>query len=200
MEEAEGGRMGKKTSWIKKKDITDIFNERLVEILGGENKNYSALELGQPSDILKSAGLPDLPIQMSVQRLIDKKLQATHPFKLLSVVHMPDYIARPIAVFQSKTRKDCKVILTEMENEGANIVVVVETNKLLGKINVNSVRSVYPKDNIKDILRWVCKDGLLEYIHKQKFPNWLDKQQSISADVTQLIKDSTKIVQKFENP
>lgn len=182
------------------KAVCNEFNERLKLIMQGNNTNYKPLELGMPSYILLNAGLPDLPIQMSVQRLVDKKLQTNHPFKLVSIVHMPEYIANPLAVFQSKTRGDSKVIFTEMENDGVNIVAAIEMSKTSGKLEVNSVRSVYPKDNVKEILQWVAENNLMEYAHKKNFLNWLSKQQSNSADVTRLIKDSTKVVNNFENP
>jgi hypothetical protein len=138
------------------------------------------MELGKPSAILINAGLPDLPIQMSVKRLVDKKLQANHPFSLVSVVHMPEFPADPIAVFQSKTRGDSKVVLTEMQEKGINFVVAIQMEKLKGD---------------KDVLRWNGEDGLMEYCHKEKILEWFGKQQSISAEVTKLIGDPTRLIQ-----
>ena len=112
---------------------------------------------------------------------------------------MPDHLAEPIAIFQSKTRNDCKVILTEMEDKGINMVVVIELKKLCGKQEVNSVRSVYPKDNVLDVLQWIAEYELLEYVNKEKILNWFCKQQSNSADVTKLIKDCTKVIEKCKN-
>lgn len=177
------------------KAVNNAFNERIKEILSGSNQNYKPLELGRPCAILINAGLPDLPIQMSVKRLVDKKLQANHPFSLISVVHMPEFLADPIAVFQSKTRGDSKVVLTDMQEKGINFVVAIQMEKLKGDIDVNDVRSVYPKDNVKDILRWIAEDGLMEYCHKEKILDWFGKQQSISAEVTKLIGDCTKLIQ-----
>lgn len=177
------------------KKINDEYNNRIRELILGANDNFRPIDLGKPSDILLGCGIPNLPIQMSVQRLVDKKLQTNHPFSLVSVVHMPEYLAKPMCVFQSKTKMDCKVILTEMEEKGVNIAIALELSKLCGNIEANSVRSVYPKDNIKDILKWISKDNLLEYCDKQKVLKWLGKQQSNSADVTRLLKDTTNIVQ-----
>lgn len=178
------------------KDICNKFNDRLKIIISGTNENYTPLQLGMPCEHLINCGLPDLPIEMSVQRLVDKKLQTNHPFSLVSVVHMPEHLAKPIAIFQSKTRLDSKVILTEMIEEGINFVVAVEMRRVKGSKEVNDVRSVYPKDNIKDILRWIAEDDLMEYCNKEKALNWLGKQQSNSAEVAKLIKGCTKIIEK----
>jgi len=177
------------------KTVNNAFNERIKEIMSGSNQNYRSLELGKPCAILIKVGLPDLPIQMSVKRLVDKKLQLNHPFSLVSVVHMPEFLADPIAVFQSKTRGDCKVVLTDMQEKGVNFVVAIQMEKLKGDVDVNDVRSVYPKDNVKDVLRWIAEDGLMEYCNKEKILDWFGKQQSISAEVTKLIGDCTKIIQ-----
>ena len=178
------------------RQINDAFNERLRLLISGNNIDYRVLELGNPSPILLQAGFPDLPIQMSVQRLIDKKLQSNHPFKLVSVIHMPESLAVPVAVFQSKTRAGSKVLLTDMEHQGINIVVAIECNKEKGIALINDVRSVYPKDNIKDIFRWIVEDGLMEYHEKEKILNWIGKQQSNSAEVTSLIEDTVKLINK----
>jgi hypothetical protein len=179
------------------KIVNGNFNERLRPIINGANTDYNPLALGRPSQTLLNAGVPDLPIEMSVQRLIDKKLQANHPFRLVSVVHMPEFLSDPIAIFQSKTRLECKVVLTEMESESVNMVVVIEINRPKGSFLINDIRSVYPKDNIVDILRWIVQDGLLEYADKEKVLNWIDKQQSNSAEVTHLIEDAVKVIKKF---
>lgn len=176
------------------RQVNNGFNDRLMPILKGTNTDFRPLELGSPSPLLLDCGFPDLPIQVSVQRLVDKKLQVSHPFKISSIVNMPDCLRDPIAVFQSKTNTNSKVILTEMEENGVNFVVAVELNKFCGRINANSVRSLYPKDNIKDILLWHSVYNLAEHVNKEKFLNWLGKQQSNSADVTQLIKDTTKLL------
>ena len=165
------------------KTVNNAFNERIKEIMSGSNQNYKPLELGKPCAILIAAGLPDLPIQMS-----------PHPFSLVSVVHMPEFLADPIAVFQSKTRGDSKVVLTDMQEKGINFVVAIQMEKLKGKMDVNDIRSVYPKDNVKDVLRWIAEDGLMEYCNKEKILDWFGKQQSISAEVTKLIGDSTKVI------
>lgn len=113
---------------------------------------------------------------------------------------MPDELRDPIMVFQSRTRADSKVILTSMEDKGINIIVAIELNREKPSNHVNSIRSVYPKDNFKDVLRWICEDKLLEYCNKEKALKWMGKQQSNSADVTRLLEGSVKIIEFFKNP
>lgn len=173
--------------------VNNIFNEQLRDIING-NADYKALDIGCPSSILLKCGVPNLLIQISAQRLVSKKMQSNHPFSLNSVINMPECISNPIAVFQSKTRANSKVVLTEMEEDGVNFIVAIEKERNFGEIEVNSIRTVFPKDNIKDILRWIGEEDLMEYCDKQKILKWLDKQQSNSADVAKLLKDCTNII------
>lgn len=174
--------------------INARYNERIRLILQGGNIDYSPLQLGPPSPILLNTGIPDLPIEMSVHRLIDKKLQNNHPFSLVSVVNMPECIQAPLAIFKSKTRIDSKVILTDMEENEIHFVIALEMNREKIAYRVNDIRSVYPKDNFADILRWIARDNLLEYADKQKALKWLGKQQSNSAEVARLLEDSTNLI------
>lgn len=192
----KGGQVDKKL-----RTINNEFNDRLKDMLSGNNKNYKPLYFGHPSAILASCGFPDLPIEMSIDRLNEKINQKNHIFSLVEIVNLPEHIANPIAVFQSETAGNNKVILTELGSKGHNIVVAIEINKSIhNKLFVNSIRSVYPKDNVKHVLKWIVEYGLMEYVQKEKFLNWLDKQLPIAADFTRLIKETTNIVNSFENP
>lgn len=183
---------------IRRKTANE-FNQRLKQLMGGANVNYSPLEFGTPSQILLDCGFPNLPIQMSIHKLIDKKLQSNHPFSLLSVFDMPEFIQSPIAIFQSKGFEDRKVILTDMEEDGFNFIAAVELQREKPNgVNVNDIRSVYPKDNILDVLRWICAD-LMEHCDKEKVLKWLGKQQSNSAEVARLLEDSTNVINNFTN-
>ncbi len=191
-----GGGVGNKTL----NEICDDFNYRIREIAKGGNKNYKPIFLGMPSDILLSCGFPYLPIEMTVKRLTEKKEQQNHKFTFSSVIDMPEYIGNPIAVFQSKTKINSKVILTEMTQDNVNMVVAIETKEPYSNIFTNSVRSLYQKDNIPEILSWICEHNLMEYVDKKKVVDWLSKRRSNCADVTKLINHTTNVVQNFENP
>ncbi len=180
--------------------VNGIYNERLRQILSGNNKDFSPLDIGCPHKCLIDCGLPILPIQVSVKTLTTKAVQSNHPYKLSDLAHLPEYVCRPIAVFRSATSMDdTKVILTEMEANGVNIIVIIRPNQIYKGYAVNDIRSMYPKDNIKPILEWICVINLLEYCDKQKILDWLSKHQYNPDEVTKLIKDCTKIIQEIDN-
>ncbi|MEG2151609.1 MAG: hypothetical protein RRY36_10380, partial [Bacteroidaceae bacterium] len=157
------------------------------------------------NDILLSSGIPDLPIELSSDRLQIKAEQENHLFNLSSVVNLSTAMQYPIAVFNSNTQSKSKVILTELCN-GEKIIVVLraESNKVSGRkvLYVNRIKSIYPKDT-KQIISWINQNNLLRYVDKIKATDWLGKQQFNSADVAipnNSLNSATKIIESFVNP
>jgi hypothetical protein len=175
--------------------INARFNEELQQQIDGTLPRGHTYGLGNAGSILQSASIPNLPIELQASRLSDKSIQENHPFDLAEVKDLPKAIQNPLAVFRSATHIGSFVIMTEIEYKGEKFVVAVEANKKQGKIEVNSIRSVYPKKN-RQVANWI-DEGLLEYGHKQKMTEWLSKQQSNSADVRKLFGRATKVVQNF---
>jgi len=163
------------------------FNEDLQKQIDGKllskEKPYHTYELGVPGEVLLSAGVPDLPIQVTAKTLAEKSnpnYKNSHPFDLSEVKDLPKAIQDPIMIFESKTRNDSKVILTELKSKGVNFVVAIEIDgksEYNKSIRINSIRSLYPKDQVKDIVAWI-RSGLLKYVNKEKALTFVTQMQS----------------------
>ncbi|MDE5606255.1 MAG: hypothetical protein K2I68_03025 [Bacteroidales bacterium] len=180
------------------KAVNARFNLELARQIAGTLPAGHIYQFGHPSAILLSAGLPDLPIEMAARRLVDKAMQKNHPFDLAEVENLVLAIQTPLSVFRSATHIGSNVILTALEHRGRNFVVAIQTNKKKGKIEINDIRSLYPK-NGRAVMGWITQD-LLDYADKKRVVEWLSKQRSNSAEVRKLFNHATKIVQNFENP
>ncbi len=178
--------------------VSETFDSQLQQQIDGTLPAGHIYNLGMPGAILRSAGLPNLPIELAASRLTDKSMQENHPFDIAEVRGLVDAIQDPLAIFRSATHIGSFVVLTEIQHGGRNFVVAIEANRRQGRIEVNSIRSVYPKNN-KQVANWI-EEGLLEYAHKERMSEWFSKQQSNSADVRKLFRHTAKIVQNFENP
>ena len=187
------------------------FNAELQSQKEGRLRKGHVYNLGMPSAFLRSAGVADLPMQLTARRLAtkaDKDYKNDHPFDLTDVKNLPKALAAPIAVFDSGTVGGTKVVLTELEDrKGNNFVVILRLDEIKGKkaldVKVNSVRSIYPKDNVQGILKWINEDRLLVAVDEKKAINWIGKQRSNSADVTKTANsfdDAAKVIKGFENP
>ncbi|WP_320973830.1 JAB domain-containing protein, partial [Dysgonomonas capnocytophagoides] len=192
--------------------INDRFNKELQQQIEGTLPKGHVYYLGNPNNILRCAGIPDLSIELAASKLslkASKTYESNHPFELSAVMNLPGAIQNPIAVFDSKTRAGSKVIMTELTNsEGNHFIIAMQTNIPKNRygtrtIQINDIRSVYPKDNIRDIVNWINRGDLLKWVDKTKLGNWLAQQRSNSAEVATPVSEfdvASKIVENYENP
>lgn len=184
----EGVRMQKGDEGLSLQETSDAinarFNEELKKQIEGTLPKGHIYSLGMPSNALRSAGVPNLPIELTARRLATKASQeyhSEHPFELSDIQNLPQAIAHPIAVFDSSTRSDSTVVLTELQDSrGVNFVVALRVvrssvSRSL-EIDVNDIRSIYPKDRVTSILKWITSGKML----------WVDKKKALSWITTQL--------------
>ena len=183
------------------KKANDRFNEELEMQVKGELEEGHVYKLGMPSEILLSTGVPNLPIQMSAQRLKDKATKFGHNFDIAEVKDLVNAIQKPIAIFEYGDRNKSQNLIVEIQKDGKNFIIGLSLNPVVkGKaLEINSVRNVFPKDNA-EWLNWISQNKLL-YADKEKIQALIDKQQTNLADVNYLnLDDVTKKVKDFENP
>jgi hypothetical protein len=163
--------------------MNERFNNELEAQINGDLPKGHIYQLGRPGDILRNAGIPDLPIEVNATTLTkksDPNYKNSHPFELSEIKDLPNAIQDPIMVFDSKTKKGSKVILTELQSKGVNFVVAMEMNskgRYNKNIEINSIRSLYPKDQINDIFHW-AESGLLKYVNKEKASAFMTQLRS----------------------
>ena len=188
---------------ISNKEVNKRFNEELQQQIDGTLPKDHTYQLGLAGSVLQSAGVRALPIELRASRLTDKSMQENHPFELSDIKNLPNAIQEPIMVFDSANTAGRKVILTEIESKGNNFVVVLSAELNGNKLEVNRIRSLYPKDSVRGIVDWINAGNLLKYADKNKALEWIGKQQSNSAEVTNTIKNldvAAKVLQTFKNP
>ena len=191
------------------KDVNDRFNEELQQQIDGTLPKGHVYSLGIPNDILRSAGLPNLPIEMSAEMLKNKssaKYRQHHPFDISSIKDLPRAIQNPIAVFNNPNN-DGKVLLTELQYNGVNHIVAIKvrserkSNNI--EIDVNSVSTIFPKDRIEKIVEWLLdkeNQGRKAYLNKEKVLTWLSDNETITRSKGYNTKDIAKVIKDFDNP
>jgi len=188
-------------------NINSKFNEELQQQIDGTLPKGHVYSLGYPGENLLSAGLSNLPIELNSERMANKanpNYRRKHPFDLSEVKDLPNAINNPIAVFNSTKNDGAKIILTSLQHNGNNFVIVMKIQKKgrgRGNKEINDIRSIYPKDNITDLMH-LFKSG-------NRLITWLDKEKAlnfVSVQSTNLIGNGNKIqgsiiniVNNFEN-
>jgi hypothetical protein len=162
--------------------VNERFNEELQRQIDGNLPKGHVYQLGKPGNALLAAGVANLYIELSSERLAYKanpSYKSAHPFNIAEIKNLPKAINEPIAVFKStKVNDDSKIILTELKDKhGNNFLTIIKLRKGDRKniLDVNSVVSTYPKNRTIDIIGWFAsgqKEG------KSKLTLWLDKEKA----------------------
>lgn len=171
-----------------------IFNDRLSE-LTEQNSDNIVLDLGNPSEILLSAGIEDKPMKLYGNKVIKKMKK--HGFKLEELRNLPEAVANPIAVFEGSV-PNSHAILTELKTNGKNILATISIGKG-SDIDFNIITSAYGKDG-ENIQKWI-NEGKGLYFNKEKALDYLRIPAPIAgAQDSQGLFDIANIVKEFENP
>ena len=179
--------------------VNDRFNEELEEQIAGKQKAGHVYQLGMPSDVLRSAGVPDLPIELYANRLKAKSEQENHPFDMGALKGLPIALSEPIAVFDYGDGKKSQNVIVDLESGGKNFLVGIFFNQSPKGVEVNNIRGLFPKD-MAEWLNWATQ-GKMRYVDKEKVLNLISQRRINLADVTYLdLGLVTKVVKDFENP
>ena len=180
-------------------EINARFNEQLEQQVNGTLPKGHIYQLGLPGEILRSTGIPALPIELSSTRLAEKAAQRNHEFDIADVKELPKALQNPIAVFSYGNKNKAQNIIVEIERNGKSFVVELHLNQNRRGLDINDIRGIFPKNNA-EWLNWISQGKLL-YADKRKIQTLIDKQRTNLAEVEYLDLDSiANIVKNFENP
>lgn len=179
-------------------ETNEKFNNELQQQINGTLPKGHVYELGNPSEVLLSAGLPNLPIEMAASQLAYKSSSGKHDFDLSEVMDLPNAISNPIAVFEYGDKKKAQNILTILEHNGDHFLVGMFIRPTVkGRVlEINSIRNVFPKNGLS-IVRWIA-GGKLTYADKKELLNFLDQQRTNYADVAFVLPDEQVKQEKAE--
>ena len=179
--------------------INTRFNEQLEQQANGTLPKGHIYQLGLPGEILRSTGIPALPIELSSTRLAEKAAQRNHEFNITDVKELPKAMQNPIAVFSYGNKNKAQNIIVEIERNGKSFVVGLHLNQNRRGLDINDIRGIFPKNNA-EWLNWITHGKML-YVDKTKIQDLIDKQRTNLAEVEYLDLDSiAKIIKDFENP
>ena len=199
----EGVRMQKGDEGLSLQETSDAinarFNEELKEQLEGTLPQDHIYTLGLPGKILRSTGIPNLPIEMSASRANLKSNQENHPFSLEVLEDLPKMLQHPIAVFSYGDKRKAQNVIVEVEHQGQNLLVGLSLNQEKDGIEVNSIRGLFPKYTHGWLL-WI-QQGKALYLNKESIQDKIEQWRTNLANVPYLNLDSiTKVVETFDNP
>jgi len=181
------------------------FNEQLQDLIRGK-AGSRRMSLGYAGSILQSAGIADAEVILEYDKLLRKgkgTYKNQHPFNAEDMKDLPLRINNPIAVFDSATHRGDKVILTTLQKDGKNFIVVLRAQQVNRKggvvLEVNEIMTLYPKD-MKGVVKWI-NDGLGQYFNKEEALHWLGQSRSHPGPPASAeLQTAAKVVENFDNP
>ena len=157
-------------------DVLDYqqFNKAIDEVWSQKKpkRKNTIINLGQTPEVLKSIGLPDSPMVMNYDKLVN--IKAEHPEITLSILKkIPQEINNPTAILKSSTKKNAFIVLTEINIvKKKPVVAILYANRKYGNLEINRLASIYDR-NITKISK-ALNNGDLLYCHEKKFANFLE--------------------------
>ena len=195
--------------------VNTRFNDDLQRHIDGTLPKNHIYRLGNPGEILLSAGIRDLPIELSADRLTYKaSVNYHHPFSIACLKNLPKAINNPIAVFDNVTGDVSKIILTTLKDDnGSNFVAAIRVRKDAGsrkvEVELNDIKTVYPKDRVLGIVEWInSKRNSLIWVDEEKALNFISTQlsnptgggNSVQGINPKIINSAKNKINDFQNP
>ena len=178
-------------------EVNRRFNEELEQQISGTLPQGHIYKLGRPGKILRSTGIPDLPIEMSSKMLKEHSEAAKHPFNISDLRNLIYTIQKPIAIFKYGNPQKSQNLILGIEQNGKNYLVGVHFNQKRKELIVSDIRGIFPKNNA-EWLNWINQDKLL-YADKEKIQELINKQRKTLAEVEYLDLDSIANIAKGES-
>ena len=175
--------------------VNAVFNDEL-DAFSEDNANRIIFSLGRPSEVLRAAGVPDMPMKLYGSKLL-KKIKK-HGFDKVALRDLPRAVANPIAVFNNHKQEGNRAILTELHTEQGNVLVAIDLGKG-ADVDFNVVSSVFGKGK-NGVVEWINKRQFT-YVDEEKALNYLHLAAPIAAaSDNQKLSLAANIIKGFENP
>jgi hypothetical protein len=154
---------------------TKQYADAVDRIAAMETPPRTDLTVGDTPAVLRALGAQALPVQMpsSMIHKASRPEIRQHDVPVAVLRDLPALLADPVMVFDSKTEQGALVVLVDAkDSSGRSVVVAVHLSaKGSGFHSINKIASIYGKDDVADIERWMRGD--LRYYQKEKAPGWL---------------------------
>lgn len=152
-------------AWINRK-----YQARIDQWEKTGDAGREPINLGITPPVLRVAGADGVSLLVPPS-LFGKVTKEAHAVPLEALRALPQSLADPVAVFQSRTRADSLVVLTEFSENGKPVIVAVTLDKQAGAgWTVNEVASMYGKTNAAEVVAMFGESPL--YVNPQKSLAW----------------------------
>lgn len=162
------------------------YENEVEQVIDGEFPFYSAVKVCDTPEILLDVGCEYLPILITQKHILnsiseDEHNPHKHGLSIEQIKKLPEFINEPVIIFDSISRADSIVLVTDDIDKNNNpIIVSIRPNGKgryeLEELDSNFITSVYGKDNFVNYIQKVAEKGKILFIDKLKsqdmFKRW----------------------------
>ena len=187
------------------KETNERFNEELDKFEKGTMRSSDKFNLGAPSQILLSSGLPNSNIEMTQSVLRGHLVK--HGISVNDIKNLPVALQNPIMVYEWGDKARSAVIITDLSlSDGRKVTAAIRVEKNGERLSINEISSIHGKE-IERLLNDMNttksdfgKDNL-KYVDKEKALNWFAMASPKEASQTNSrLLSAANIVENFRNP
>ncbi len=130
------------------------------------------ITVGRTPAVLRALGAPDLPITIRRDTVRKASNGIKHNVPREVMRRLPELLANPVAVFDSKTEPgSLAVVLEAQDGAGRPVLAALHMKVREGRaLEVNRVASAYGKDYGESTFAKWAREGLLRYVSETKNP------------------------------
>lgn len=144
----------------------DIYAAQIEAYYSKTLPTYKLIRLGGTPEILKVYGAPDLPVVMLQSTLTKCIRQETgsrsaHNLPRNVIETLPEQIEHPIFLIRDTGRNSFALITDAVDREGRQILIALRLDTRQNSVNVNEIKSVYGRSNLKEYLQRCAKENRL---------------------------------------
>lgn len=152
-----------KKSYIKQ--IEQYYNRNI--------SSHELIELGMTPDILLKYGAAKLPLvmqQSTLTKCIRKQTgsRSAHNLPRSIIESLPEQIENPIYLIQDKERDSIAIISDAIDKDNNKILIAIKLKETRKEIQVNEIKSVYGKTNLREYLIKNADKNQVNIINKKK--------------------------------
>lgn len=186
-------------------ETNERFNEELDKFEKGTMRSSDKFNLGAPSQILLSSGLPNSNIEMTQSVLRGHLVK--HGISVNDIKNLPVALQNPIMVYEWGDKARSAVIITDLSlSDGRKVTAAIRVEKNGERLSINEISSIHGKE-IERLLNDMNttksdfgKDNL-KYVDKEKALNWFAMASPKEASQTNSrLLSAANIVENFRNP
>lgn len=149
------------------------YLEQIEKYYKKKLKSHDLVQLGKTPKLLIQFGAPELPIviqQSTITKCIRKPTgsRSAHDLPRSVIESLPEQIRNPIFLIQDKERNSISLISSMTDKKNNHILIAIRLNEKRKEIQVNEVKSIYGKTNLKEYLKKYIKESQLHVVDRKK--------------------------------